>query len=112
MNEYLAETEVAMTRDATGEFLFDDLRELANKHAQQKLEFEKLIPDNISIGVLVVRILFAKEYPTPIEFTSSLGCLQYSDSLYFSLNAHCERFPTLVFYVVIAEGFAGDSCSD
>ena len=54
VNEYLAETEVAMTKAETGEFLFDDLRELAANHAQQKIEFEKLIPENISLGLFVV----------------------------------------------------------
>lgn len=54
VNEYLAETEVAMTKAETGEFLFDDLRKLAANHAQQKIEFEKLIPDNISLGLFVV----------------------------------------------------------
>lgn len=54
VNEYLAETEAAMTKADTGEFLFDDLRELAANHAQQKIEFEKLIPENISLGLFVV----------------------------------------------------------
>lgn len=54
MQEYLAETEAAMTKAETGEFLFDDLRELAANHAQQKIEFEKLIPENISLGLFVV----------------------------------------------------------
>lgn len=43
-----------MTKAETGEFLFDDLRELAANHAQQKIEFEKLIPENISLGLFVV----------------------------------------------------------
>lgn len=54
VNEYLAETEAAMTKPETGEFLFDDLRELAASHAKQKLEFEQLIPENISLGLFVV----------------------------------------------------------
>lgn len=54
VNDYLAETEAAMTKADTGEFLFDDLRELAANHAQQKIQFEKLIPENISIGLFVV----------------------------------------------------------
>lgn len=44
-----------MTKAETGEFLFDDLRELAANHAQQRVEFEKLIPENISLGLFVVR---------------------------------------------------------
>lgn len=52
--EYLAETETAMTKAETGEFLFDDLRELAASHTQQKLEFEKLVPDSICLGLFVV----------------------------------------------------------
>lgn len=43
-----------MTKAETGEFLFDDLRQLAANHAQQKIEFEKLIPENISLGLFVV----------------------------------------------------------
>lgn len=43
-----------MTKPETGEFLFDDLRELAASHAKQKLEFEQLIPENISLGLFVV----------------------------------------------------------
>ncbi|CAM9225721.1 unnamed protein product, partial [Ectocarpus sp. 4 AP-2014] len=54
VNEYLCETEAAMTKAETGEFLFDDLRQLAANHAQQKIEFEKLIPENISLGLFVV----------------------------------------------------------
>lgn len=54
VNEYLTETEAAMTKAETGEFLFDDLRELAANHAQQKIEFEKLIPESISLGLFVV----------------------------------------------------------
>ncbi len=54
VNEYLSETEAAMTKADTGEFLFDDLRELAANHAQQRVEFEKLIPENISLGLFVV----------------------------------------------------------
>ncbi|CAM9224577.1 unnamed protein product, partial [Hapterophycus canaliculatus] len=54
VNEYLGETEAAMTKAETGEFLFDDLRQLAANHAQQKVEFEKLIPENISLGLFVV----------------------------------------------------------
>ena len=57
MNEYLAETEAAMTKAETGEFLFDDLRELAASHTQQKLSFEKLIPDNISLGLFAVSVV-------------------------------------------------------
>ena len=55
VNDYLSETEAAMTKAETGEFLFDDLRELAANHAQQRVEFEKLIPENISLGLFVVR---------------------------------------------------------
>lgn len=55
VNEYLAETEAEMTKAETGQFMFDDLRELAASHAQQKLEFEKLIPESISLGLFVVR---------------------------------------------------------
>lgn len=56
-----------MTKAETGEFLFDDLRELAANHAQQKTEFEKLIPENISLGLFVVRIVaFSK--PMPFKF--------------------------------------------
>lgn len=54
VNEYLVETETAMTKTDTGEFLFDDLRELAASHARQKLEFEMLIPESISLGLFVV----------------------------------------------------------
>lgn len=43
-----------MTKPETGEFLFDDLRELAASHVQQKLEFEKFIPESISLGLFVV----------------------------------------------------------
>lgn len=57
VQEYLSETEAAMTKAETGEFLFDDLRELAANHAQQKIEFEKLIPENISLGLFVVGYL-------------------------------------------------------
>lgn len=59
VNTYLAETEVAMTKAETGEFLFDDLRALAVNHAQQRVEFEKLIPESISIGLFVVGTLLA-----------------------------------------------------
>lgn len=58
VQEYLSETETAMTKAETGEFLFDDLRELAANHAQQKIEFEKLIPENISLGLFVVSFVF------------------------------------------------------
>lgn len=47
-----------MTKAETGEFLFDDLRELAASHTQQKLEFEKLIPDSICLGLFVVSGMF------------------------------------------------------
>lgn len=60
VNDYLAETEAAMTKAETGEFLFDDLRQLAANHAQQKVEFEKLIPENISLGLFVVSFFFQK----------------------------------------------------
>lgn len=64
VNTYLAETEGAMTKTETGEFLFDDLRALADDHAQQRVEFEKLIPESISIGLFVVGILLAyTRYP-------------------------------------------------
>lgn len=56
--EYLAETEAEMTKPETGQFLFDDLRELAASHAQQKLEIEKLIPESTSLGLFVVRFLW------------------------------------------------------
>lgn len=56
--EYLAETEAEMAKTDTGEFLFDDLRELAASHAQQKLEFEKLIPESVSLGLFLVRNLW------------------------------------------------------
>lgn len=49
-----------MTKADTGEFLFDDLRELAANHAQQRVEFEKLIPENISLGLFVVRLCQVK----------------------------------------------------
>lgn len=55
MTEYLAETEGEMTKADTGEFMFGDLRELAASHAQHKLDFEKLIPETISLGLFVVR---------------------------------------------------------
>lgn len=64
MNEYLAETEAAMTKAETGEFLFDDLRELAASHTQQKLEFEKLIPDTICLGLFVVSGMWPLCYTT------------------------------------------------
>lgn len=57
VNEYLVESEAAMTKAESGEFLFDDLRELAASHAQQRVEFEKLIPENISLGLFVVSFL-------------------------------------------------------
>lgn len=60
MQEYLSETEAAMTKAETGEFLFDDLRELAANHAQQKIEFEKLIPENMSLGLFVVGCSFGR----------------------------------------------------
>lgn len=89
MSEYLAETEVAMTKADTGEFLFDDLRQLAASHAQQKIEFEKLIPENISLGLFVVssstqsprradrKLVFAVR-PEEHRWCDGLSCLFYT----------------------------------
>lgn len=43
-----------MTKPETGEFLFEDLRELAAGHARDKAEIETLIPESISLGLFVV----------------------------------------------------------
>lgn len=75
VNEYLAETETAMTKAETGEFLFDDLRELAENHAQQKVEFEKLIPENISLGLFVVGRQYSLEKCRDSDDVRILSCL-------------------------------------
>lgn len=103
MNEYLAETEAAMTKAETGEFLFDDLRELAASHAQQRIEFEKLIPENISLGLFVVGSFFQAEQSTPLKPERSRvhppPAAVYGHTLFlFSLcngNPGCSRFPVL-----------------
>lgn len=44
-----------MKPQESAQFRFDDLRELADKHAQQKLQVEKLIPETTNLGLFIVR---------------------------------------------------------
>ncbi|CAM9544257.1 unnamed protein product [Chrysoparadoxa australica] len=53
---YLAETEEAMTVAETGEFMFEDVRELSKRHHAQKEEAEAKIPENVVIGPFAISV--------------------------------------------------------
>ena len=92
---YLAETEAAMTKPETGEFLFDDLRELAASHTQQKLEFEKLIPDSICLGLLVVSCVLPLCYQHQVSYMIDHSGQKIKDRFdYILKNKRSLRFRT------------------